>query len=115
MDNGIEDRSKWHVDSWGAQSASDLFGLLLFGFAGALALGFLGHYLFLDVSGVLAFIGFIAGMVMRGGLQYRKAHRLNAQVIDLQSQLDQLKQQDFELRYQEAKERGDLDQFGDPK
>lgn len=45
-------------------------------------------------------------------LKRRRIARLRAQGIGLEAQLHDLKEQEFQLRYEEAKEKGDLDRFG---
>jgi hypothetical protein len=48
-------------------------------------------------------------------LKRRRLSRLREQAIELQPQLHDLKEQEFALRYEQAKANGDLDRFNTPE
>ena len=98
-------------DAWSMSSAVSLYLVLLFGMAGAIAAGSIAMRVSGDLLIPVAFVGFVLGVAAYGGVQMLRTRRNIAKGASLQKQLHELKQQEIDLRYQEAKASGALDRW----
>lgn len=62
--------------------------------------------------GLFALVGLIVLEVLYWLIKWKRARKQMKQAVSLQSQLHGLKQQEFDLRYKQAKQDGTLRRFG---
>lgn len=123
MELALERRSRMQVDPWGARRAASLYAILLFGFAGALALGCLavfavkpfGLVIPFEGFGIIGLVGFVGANALRGIWFLSRRRKKAEEAIALQADLHELHQKEFEARYEAARLNGDLDRWNKDK
>ena len=109
------DNRDMYTDSWSLRSAVSLWSLIAVGFLGALIAGWIAWRIAPAYLVPVSFVGFLAAIVLRALWMRRRLKKNRAKGAELQSQLHELEKQEFELRYADAKARGDLDKWEEDK
>ena len=93
-------------DSWASKQSNALAATLFAGGFGALALGAVGFAPSAPLAPAFGAAGFVLGVALLIYWQVRKKTANAAKVAHLNKQVDAPKQQEFELRYEEARKSG---------
>ena len=104
-----------YTDSWSLRSAVSLWSLIAVGFLGAIAAGWIASRIAPTYLVPVSFVGFLAAIGMRALWMRRCLQENLAKGAELQSQLHELEKQEFELRFADAKARGDLGKWEEDK
>ncbi|MEL7100003.1 MAG: hypothetical protein AAGM84_14350 [Pseudomonadota bacterium] len=96
-------------DAFAVKKLGQLVGVIVFGGAGALAFGLPVERAVPGWGAPAGLVGFVLALALHGLVMSRWSARRPRRAVSLQEKLHDLKQQEFALRYAEAKARGDVE------
>lgn len=102
-------------DKWARAQANSLYHTVFAGMAGAFVFGSVGYFVLPSAIAGLGTFGFVVGVALRVVWLGRRNARLAQKAVQLNAELDALKQKEFELRYEEARKSGAFKQWEKPE
>ncbi len=102
-------------DEWAQAQHNALLAALFAGCAGAIAFGAVGFAALPSLTAVFGTVGFVVGVAVRMAWLKRRKARLDRQATLLNAQVDALKQKEFELRYEAARQAGAFNRWDTQK
>ncbi|MEO9515710.1 MAG: hypothetical protein ABJH45_06665 [Paracoccaceae bacterium] len=109
------DNRDMYTDSWSLRSAVSLWSLIAVGVLGTIAAGWIASRIVPAYLVPVSFVGFLAAIGMRALWMKRRLKENLTKGAELQGQLHELEKQEFEMRYADARARGDFDKWEEDK